>query len=147
MKTTAGEESMRKLLSCCHFAIMMFILLVDSAQGAEEAGSDSLKILVYGATGKIGSHVVDEALNRGHLVTAVSRDPSRISKIHNNLLAVKGDILDLESISNLVVGQDIVIVSVRGIVGKSKNPNDAIQRIAAENVSRYCVTSPTMRRA
>ncbi len=125
---------MRKLLSCCCFTIMTFILIVGSGHAAEETGSDSLKILVYGATGKIGRHVVDEALNRGHLVTAVSRDPSRITQIHDNLSAVQGDILDPESIASLVVDQDVVIVSVRGIVGKSRDPNDAIQRIAAEKV-------------
>lgn len=113
---------------------MTFILIVGSGHAAEEAGSDSLKILVYGATGKIGRHVVDEALNRGHLVTAVSRDPSRITQIHDNLSAVQGDILDPESIASLVVGQDVVIVSVRGIVGKSRDPNNAIQRIAVEKV-------------
>lgn len=113
---------------------MTFILIVGSGHAAEEAGSDSLKILVYGATGKIGRHVVDEALNRGHLVTAVSRDPSRITQIHDNLSAVQGDILDPESIASLVVDQDVVIVSVRGIVGKSRDPNNAIQRIAVEKV-------------
>lgn len=125
---------MRKLVSCCCFTIMTLILVVGSGHAAEEAGSDSLKILVYGATGKIGRHVVDEALNRGHLVTAVSRNPSRITQIHDNLSAVQGDILDPKSVASLLVDQDVVIISVRGIVGKSKDPNDAIQRIAVEQV-------------
>ena len=109
-------------------------MVAGSGHAAEEARSDSLKILVYGATGKIGSHVVDEALNRGHFVTAVSRNPSRITQIHHNLSAVQGDILDPESVASLVVDQNVVIVSVRGIVGKSKDPNDALQRIAAERM-------------
>jgi putative NADH-flavin reductase len=113
---------------------MTLVLLVVSGRAAEEAGPDSLKILVYGATGKVGSHVVDEALNRGHLVTAVSRDPSRITQIRDNLSAVQGDILDPESVASLAVDQDVIIVSVRGIAGKSKDPNDAIQRIAPERV-------------
>ena len=109
-------------------------MVAGSGHAAEEARPDSLKILVYGATGKIGSHVVDEALNRGHFVTAVSRNPSRITQIHHNLSAVQGDILDPESVASLVVDQNVVIVSVRGIVGKSKDPNDALQRIAAERL-------------
>jgi len=32
------------------------------------------------------------------------------------------------------VGQDVIIVSVRGIIGKSKNPENAIQRIAVEKI-------------
>jgi len=113
---------------------MTLVMVAGSGHAAEEARSDSLKILVYGATGKIGSHVVDEALNRGHFVTAVSRNPSRITQIHHNLSAVQGDILDPESVASLVVDQNVVIVSVRGIVGKSKDPNDALQRIAAERM-------------
>jgi len=97
-------------------------------------GQVGLKILVYGATGKVGTHVVDEALQRGHFVTAVSRDPSRIKQQHENLSAVRGDLLDSDSIASLVIDQDVVIISVRGIKGKSKNPEDALQRIAVEKV-------------
>ena len=96
-------------------------------------GHASLKILVYGATGKVGTHVVQEALNRGHWVTAVSRDPSRITRIHDRLTAVRGDILDPESVAILVAGHDVVIISVRGVVGRSRNPLNAVARIGVEN--------------
>lgn len=101
---------------------------------AAEEDKQSLNILVYGATGKVGTHVVTEALQRGHIVSAVSRDPSRISQRHENLSAVQGDLLDSESIVNLSAGQDVIIVSVRGMIGKSKNPENAIQRIAVEKI-------------
>ena len=125
---------MRKLLSYGYFTIITLFLLVAPGHAAEDTGSDSLRILVYGASGKVGVHIVNEALNRGHLVTAVSRDPTRNTQVHDNRLAVQGDILDPERVASLVVNQDVVIVSVRGIVGKSKDPNDAIQRIAPEIV-------------
>ena len=111
---------------------LIIVMLIHSVAGAED--SVSLKILVYGATGKVGTHVVDEALERGHIVTAVSRDPSRITQQHQNLSAVAGDLLDSSSIASLLVDQDVVVISVRGIIGKSKNPEDAIQRIAVEKV-------------
>ena len=113
-------------------AMLVSICLGMSAAYAEDTAS--LKILVYGATGKIGSLVVDEALKRGHVVTAVSRDPAQIKHSHQNLFAVKGDLLDTGSIAGLVVGQDVVIISVRGIIGKSKSPESALQRIAVEKV-------------
>jgi putative NADH-flavin reductase len=101
---------------------------------AKSEDAFALNILVYGATGRVGSHVVDEALRRGHHVTAVSRDPSRIKLQHPNLKAVQGDLLDSASIAQLAVNQDVIIVSVRGIVGKSMTPENALQRIAVENV-------------
>jgi len=125
---------MRKLLFHLCSAILTLSMLLGSAQVAAETASKSFKILVYGATGKVGSQVVIEALNRGHIVTAVSRDPSRITLIHDNLSAVKGDVLDPESVASLVIDQDVVITSVRGVVGKSKDPHDAVQYIAVENV-------------
>jgi putative NADH-flavin reductase len=125
---------MRELLLCCCLTIMTAVLVLVSGHIAAESESDGLKILVYGASGKVGSHVVDEALNRGHIVTAVSRDPSRITQINDNLSVVQGDILDPESVISLAVDQDVIIISVRGIVGKSKDPNDTIQRIAPERV-------------
>ncbi len=113
-------------------AILISLSLGMSATHAEDTAS--VKILVYGATGNIGSLVVDEALNRGHVVTAVSRDPAQIKQSHQNLSAVKGDLLDTASIAGLVVDQDVVIISVRGIIGKPKSPESAIQRIAVEKV-------------
>jgi len=114
--------------------ILSAMLFVAMPGSSAEQGLQSLNILVYGATGKVGTHVVTEALQRGHIVSAVSRDPSRISQRHENLSAVQGDLLDSESITGLAVGQDVIIVSVRGIIGKSKNPENAIQRIAVEKI-------------
>lgn len=103
-------------------------------QGPKGAAAEPLDILVYGATGRIGSLVVEEALERGHHVTAVSRDPSQIDRVHAGLSVVRGDLLDTHSIRSLVAGQDIVVVSVRGIIGDSKAPESALQFLAAERL-------------
>ena len=92
---------------------------------------DSLDIVIYGASGEVGSHVVREALDRGHRVTAVSRNPQKVEMRHDNLSIVKGDLLDLSSITETVTGQDVVILSVRGVIGDSGLPENALQFIAA----------------
>jgi putative NADH-flavin reductase len=102
--------------------------------GADEIVSGGLRILVYGASGKVGTHVVEEALNRGHYVTAVSRDPARITRRDPHLSVVKGNILDPDSVAELVAGQDVVIVSVRGVIGTTGNPEQTVARIGVENV-------------
>ena len=122
---------MKSRLSCSCAALLLFVA---PCFGDDSQAVEPLRILVYGATGKVGTHVVDEALERGHVVTAVSRDPSRIQQQHDNLSAVVGDLLDSISIANLVIDQDVIIVSVRGIVGKPKIPENAIQRIGVEKV-------------
>jgi putative NADH-flavin reductase len=99
--------------------------------GAAIAG-DALNIVIYGATGEVGSHVVREALDRGHHVTAVSRNPDQVEVQHANLSVVRGDLLDKASVAGTVTGKDAVILSVRGVIGDSGKPESALQFIAAE---------------
>jgi uncharacterized protein len=115
-------------------AVTSLSLTVTGLFASDEIAERSvrLKIIVYGSTGRVGSRVVSEALNRGHQVAAVSRDPSRVKQQHPNLTAVQGDILDKESVGELVAGQDVIVVSVRGSADNTKDPNKAVQRVAAE---------------
>ena len=106
------------------------LLLVVGTGYAEQ----TLDIVIYGATGEVGSHVVQEALDRGHRVIAVSRNPESVEKQHANLSVVKGDLLDKASVADIVTGKDVVILSVRGVIGDSGSPESALQFIAAENV-------------
>lgn len=121
---------MRKLLSGVCSIILASTLVTAAAQAAD---TDSLDILVYGASGKVGRHVVTEGLARGHRVTAVSRDPSRIDQAHDRLSVVQGDVLDPESVASLIAGQDVVVISVRGVTGKSRNPADTVAFMAVKN--------------
>ena len=41
-------------------------------------GTKRMNIVLIGATGAIGSRVLDEALRRGHTVSAVTRDPRKL---------------------------------------------------------------------
>lgn len=63
-----------------------------------------MKIALVGATGMVGQRILQEALQRGHQVTAVVRDPSRISERRENMHVVTGDIFDAESIAEAVTG-------------------------------------------
>ncbi len=108
------------------------LALILTAGGAY--ANPSLDIVIYGATGEVGSHVVREALDRGHRVTAVSRRPEQVVMRHENLSVVKGDLLDRASVTETVTGRDVVIVSVRGVIGDSGSPETALQFIAAETL-------------
>jgi len=106
----------------------LVVLLSTGIGHAERA----LDIVIYGATGKVGSYVMLEALQRGHQVTAVSRNPARIEIQHSNLSVVNGDLLDKASVVATVTDKDVVILSVRGVIGDSGTPESALQFIAAE---------------
>ena len=71
-----------------------------------------MKIALFGASGTIGCSIAAEALARGHQVTAVVRDPTRVGPPHPALSAVAGDILDPSSVADAVSGHDVVASAV-----------------------------------
>ncbi|GAA1984176.1 NAD(P)-dependent oxidoreductase [Catenulispora subtropica] len=66
-----------------------------------------MKIVLFGATGMIGSRIAAEAAARGHSVTAVSRSGAR-PKADGDVTAVSGDAGDREQVATLVKGADVV---------------------------------------
>jgi hypothetical protein len=67
-----------------------------------------MKIAIIGASGFIGSFIRDEALARGHQVTAIVRHPEKITARNPRLTVVKADILK-DKVDELVKGHDAVI--------------------------------------
>ncbi len=92
-----------------------------------------MKVLIYGATGSIGSRITQEARDRGHEVTAVVRNPSRTPVQEAALEVIAGDVLDKEAAAKHARGRDAVISAVgAGIRGPA--PRFDIYRGAAESL-------------
>jgi putative NADH-flavin reductase len=81
--------------------------------------------VIYGATGKVGSLIVEKALDRGHNVVGVSRNPASMQIENVNFSTVQGDVTDSDSIASTVQGADVVIIAVGG-VGSGNTPEEAI---------------------
>lgn len=67
-----------------------------------------MRVVLYGATGMIGSRILKELLARGHTVAAVVRDPSKLQP-QINVTIEKGDVLDPASIAKLAWGADVIV--------------------------------------
>jgi putative NADH-flavin reductase len=89
------------------------------------------KIVVYGASGAIGGVIVNEALNRGHTVIGVSREPAKLDFHNKKFTAVAGDVTDLASFRSVTKGVDAVIISVSGS-GKDNLPENSVIAQAAK---------------
>ncbi|MGW6730986.1 NAD(P)-dependent oxidoreductase [Nocardia sp. NPDC055029] len=72
-------------------------------------------IAIFGSTGNVGSRILDEALGRGHTVTAVVRDPAKL--IDSRVKVTTGDVLDPAAVTAAVRGHDVVISAVGGADG------------------------------
>ncbi|MDQ3291511.1 MAG: NAD(P)-dependent oxidoreductase [Bacteroidota bacterium] len=67
-----------------------------------------MKVALIGATGFVGTAILNELLQRGHQVTAIARNPEAIQP-HNNLISKKVNVLDEEQVAQAVKGHDAVI--------------------------------------
>lgn len=67
------------------------------------------RLLVVGASGRTGRHLVEQALERGYGVTAFVRDRSRLPIEDPRLTVVEGDVLDADAVGRAVRGQDAVL--------------------------------------
>jgi putative NADH-flavin reductase len=69
-----------------------------------------MKITIFGATGKVGRHLVDQALERGDRVTAFVRDPSKLTtQRHERLKVVQGNVQNPKDVEQAVAGTDAVL--------------------------------------
>ncbi len=68
-----------------------------------------MKLALIGASGFVGSHVLAEALQRGYEVTAIVRNPGKISLTDNKLTVVKADVFQVEELSAILKGHDAVV--------------------------------------
>jgi uncharacterized protein len=68
-----------------------------------------MKILLIGATGNIGQHILQELLDEGYEVTAVQRNPDNLKVAHPRLTVVRGDLLNETGLPALFNGQEVII--------------------------------------
>ena len=79
-------------------------------------------VVVFGATGGIGRHVVEEALRAGHDVRAATRDPSTAEMTGAHTTWVQCDLADTDSIRDAVAGSHAVLWAV----GPTRNASDQV---------------------
>jgi len=68
-----------------------------------------MKILLLGATGRTGRHLLQQALDRGHTVHALVRDRRRVKISSENLLLFEGSPLDKATMQNAMAGCEAIL--------------------------------------
>lgn len=92
-----------------------------------------MKIIVFGATGGVGHHVVNQALQAGYEVTAFVRDLTKLQIENDHLHVVRGDATNAEEVSAAIAGHDAVIscLGSNKMVAKSTQLEEMTQHIVA----------------
>ncbi|WP_456865316.1 NAD(P)-dependent oxidoreductase [Galbibacter sp. BG1] len=71
-----------------------------------------MEILVIGATGRTGRHIVKLAVNEGHRVTVFVRSPEKLDRPQTGVKVVHGDALDEVAIKNLICNNNFEAVVI-----------------------------------
>lgn len=94
-----------------------------------------MKIALIGATGNVGSAILDELVRRGHDVTAIVRRPEKVPVL-KGVTAQKGDVFDQNDLASLLKGHDVAISSVHFT---ASDPDGLVASVKASGVKRYLV--------
>jgi len=101
-----------------------------------------MRVAVFGAAGRTGTHVVRQALERGHDVTAFVRDPGDLGIDDPRLTVVVGDARNPAAVEEALTGRDAVI-SVLALTSAEREPEyseatativDAAKRLGVRRV-------------
>lgn len=91
-----------------------------------------MKVIVFGATGKIGRVATQQLLEDGHDVTAFARDTSKFGSSRPGLSAFSGDVFSFEAVSEAVKGHDAVLI----VLGAGTQRNSTVRSAGTLNIIR-----------
>ncbi|TMM53327.1 SDR family oxidoreductase [Maribacter algarum] len=106
-----------------------------------------MKVVVFGATGTIGKHLIFQSLEQGHKVTAFCRNESKLEDFQSpNLKIANGDVFNPLDVTSAVQGQDVVIIALgsgrsRKSVVRSEGTKHIIAAMKANGVQRLICQS------
>ena len=96
-------------------------------------------VVLIGASGFVGTAILNELLNRGHKVTAIVRDPTKVTASNPNLKVIQADVTDTDVLIEASKGKDAVISAYNP---GWKNPN-----IYEETLKNYPLIVDSVKKA
>lgn len=101
-----------------------------------DADGERLTLAVFGASGRTGRLLVEQAIAAGHEVRAFVRERSRLPLEHDRLAIVKGDAYAGENVGRAVEGADAVLSAL----GRGKDSPEDLLTVAGDHVTRAMET-------
>ena len=113
------------------------------------AAKKGVTIALLGATGMVGSFVVNEALARGYDIRALARTPKKLDALKGQITIIQGDARDGAAIDALLAGSDVVITALGPVRADGKGAKMIsttatgliIDAMRAHNIQRYIIVS------
>ena len=102
----------------------------------------SQTIALLGATGMVGSYLLQEALNRGYRVRALARTPAKLEAFRDQVAIIEGDALDPTAIAELLRGSDVVITAIGPVKADTEAARFISTRVS-KNIVAHVQSDPT----
>ncbi len=100
-----------------------------------------MRITLFGATGRVGSHLLNKALAAGYEVKALVRTPEKLNE-HTNLSALKGDVTSPSDVAKVILSADVFVSclgNVKGVLIMEKAAKTILQAAAAQSNPPKCL--------
>ena len=94
-----------------------------------------MKIALIGASGNVGSRILEEALRRGHNIVAIARDAGKIPA-RTGVTTVSADVKNADALASAIKGADVVVSSGRFTTFTAA---DLLPAVKAAGVKRLAV--------
>lgn len=89
-----------------------------------------MKLTIFGASGRTGRCLVEQALAAGHDVTTFVRDPAKLPLRHERLTTVQGDAMSAAAVERAVTGADVVLSAL----GHTQSTPPDMQTVATRHI-------------
>ena len=92
-----------------------------------------MRLAIFGATGGTGLELTRQALEHGHNVRVLVRNPNRMPLVNPNMRLVLGNVLDQESVTKTLLGTDAVLscLGQRNLLKNTRVVSDGTRMILA----------------
>ncbi len=91
-----------------------------------------MKVIVFGATGTVGRHLVQQSLEKGYHVTAFGRNAGHLTSEFPDAKIIRGDVTNFDDVRHAVAGHDSVFV----VLGSGKKRSGTVRSAGTLNIIR-----------
>ncbi len=89
-----------------------------------------MKLAIFGASGRTGLPLLEQALQQGHEVKTLVRNPSKLNITHDHLTVIQGDATDPTAVETTITGSEAVLT----VLGHTKSSTPDIMTVATRNI-------------
>jgi putative NADH-flavin reductase len=101
-----------------------------------------MRVIVFGSTGTVGKHLIEQSLEKGHNVSAFCRNANDLVEFaHPNLSFAEGDVFNKNDVNQSVEDKEVVIIAL----GSGKNRKSVVRSQGTKNIIEAMKTNGVKR--